>query len=106
MSDPVLDLLTRARARIEKPEAWTKGAIARTSDDERTLARDPQATCWCALGAIAAERGGEVHHPAWQAVQQQLPAGESIGSFNDHPDTTHADVLALFDRAIAARSQQ
>lgn len=33
---------------------------------------------------------------------ERMPASEgSVSYFNDHPKTTHADVLALFDAAIA-----
>ena len=28
-----------------------------------------------------------------------------IESFNDHPDTTHADIMALYDRAIEAAGE-
>jgi hypothetical protein len=35
-------------------------------------------------------------------LQAQLPPGcRTIDGFNDAPETTHADVLALIDRAIA-----
>lgn len=29
-------------------------------------------------------------------------SGYAVGSYNDAGDTTHADIMALFDRAIAA----
>lgn len=29
-----------------------------------------------------------------------------VGKFNDDPDTTHADVMALFDRAIEAATSE
>jgi hypothetical protein len=32
--------------------------------------------------------------------------GRPVYAFNDHPDTTHADIMALFDRAIAAQEPQ
>ncbi|MEJ5084960.1 hypothetical protein [Brucella pseudogrignonensis] len=64
-----------------------------------------EATCFCSLGAIGAilgaERGFTEHsraelmlEPAW------TDATGEVASFNDHPMTTHADVLRMFNRAI------
>jgi hypothetical protein len=38
---------------------------------------------------------------AWRRERSTLG---SVFEFNDHPDTTHADIMALFDRAIEAAS--
>jgi hypothetical protein len=49
--------------------------------------------------------GGGPVGEARLALVAVLPVGFGstlISEFNDDPDTTHADVLALFDRAIAA----
>ncbi|MEL6388391.1 MAG: hypothetical protein AAFR00_13655 [Pseudomonadota bacterium] len=49
------------------------------------------------MGAVASD--GEARKLLVQALPGELA---SVVSFNDDPDTTHADILALFDRAIAA----
>jgi hypothetical protein len=41
--------------------------------------------------------------PAMRAAGEQVPSGGRLTFFNDLPETKHADVLALFDRAIAAQ---
>lgn len=42
-------------------------------------------------------------HKAMQAVAAHLPEGfDSVPVFNDNPDTTHNDVLAVLDKAISA----
>jgi hypothetical protein len=104
-------ILRAARARIADPAHWTKGAFARTANvslDERGTgcnAVDPRATCWCAEGAIRFVTNDDRH--AHEAVGKLLelavdPGGRlSIATFNDSSGTTHADVLAAFDRAIA-----
>jgi hypothetical protein len=44
--------------------------------------------------------------PATAALTRHLPdefrRRWGLGMFNDAPTTTHADIMALFDRAIAA----
>lgn len=62
----------------------------------------------CADGALQAVRGS--HFVAAELELIAALPGEVVGSprklatlmfFNDRKDTTHADVMALFDRAIA-----
>lgn len=103
------EVLRKARALIEKPENWTQGALSRSPDGEVCLPEEREAVCFCSLGAI--ERvcvTGEqplAHTPAVGYLKAALLArGESlqapIANFND--THTHAEVLSLFDRAIAA----
>lgn len=58
----------------------------------------------CALSAL-----GVVHFPfldrngAYGALRRVLPCDySSVAQFNDDPETSLGDVLALYDRAIAA----
>ena len=101
-------------------------------DDEiyfdETEPNAPDACRWCASGAIA--KIEDTDSPLWQDLEplaaelgwrladQDNPylgsqpddewaqdrAIDVIARFNDNPNTTHADVLALFDRAIASLS--
>ena len=87
----VRENLVAARALIDTPEKWGKG-------DGRK--------CMCAVDACFAVYDAQAAY----ALDNATPAGFGGGKaklrpaadFNDHPDTTHADILALFDRAIAA----
>src|SRR5947208_13440444 len=76
--DTVIDLL-------ETPDRWCKGALR--SHDGR----------YCIRGAIRAVSGSEVLEPAiLQAIGQV--AGRRfrrIEAFNDHPNTTHDQVVAV-----------
>lgn len=59
---------------------------------------------YCALTAVNASARARGFRAAWaqQRLAHNLPAGwDYVEKFNDHPTTTHADVLALYDRAIA-----
>jgi len=80
--DSVIDLL-------ETPDRWCKGALR--SHDGR----------FCIRGAIRAVNGAELLEPAiLQAIGQV--AGRRfrrIEAFNDHPNTSHDQVVAVLSRA-------
>jgi hypothetical protein len=115
MSD-VVKALREAREKINTPDKWTKGVYARAADggdaenldwdevDENAMWRsDP--VCFCALGAIGARENGPDYYSdeVFNALRLALPNPyEETATFNDAPETTHADIMALFDRAIAA----
>ena len=94
-------------------QGWTKGALARSKHlasgpqlDDYTSPGSPDAVCWCLTGAVMAsleeEFPGHSEPPPlkqkylipqffrpWRARMNILPL-----SFNDHPATTHEQVLA------------
>lgn len=122
MIEEQLKTLIAARKLIENPNQWIKGAIARTARGYETEAESGTATCFCAIGAVRRARHDLTGTPfgSYPTVKRlrdavQLPnphtenAGEPdvlntmpVADYNDRPQTTHADVLALYDRAIAA----
>jgi hypothetical protein len=58
----------------------------------------------CALTAVNASARARCVRAAWaqQRLADNLPPGWScVAAFNDHSTTTHSDILALYDRAIA-----
>jgi hypothetical protein len=98
------DDLKAARALIDTPEKW----IQRAGDDGYD-------TPCCAVVAVnRRNRYGTPENDAMRkALYLQLPAeyrhggtlyGMDVGAYNDDPRTTHADIMALFDRAIEAAS--
>lgn len=99
-------VLKAARAKIDKSEAWTKGALALDTAGEHTHPRDHDACKWCLVGAVEASSDHDSEwFPALLPVtnaMRDLNAGRPgyYGEFNDHSATTHADVLAVLDRAI------
>lgn len=92
----VTDILIAARAKIEHADTWTKYSSAKNSHGTATEALAPDATCWCALGAIWASQGA-IQNGSAVAIFQKATGG-SGGEFND--SHTHAEVLAAFDCAI------
>lgn len=102
----VLQILKDARKLIEKPEGWTKGTTARDFRGRAIGWDEPEACRFCATAAIAKARlstRGPFDAARDTLNTEAIIAGHSgIVEFNDADATTHADVLALFDRAIAS----
>lgn len=106
-SKSVVDILSATRNLLSDPKAWIKGAYANRDDAWITGApawANPNAHCWCLSGA--AQRSGAKLLPkqdepdAFGFIERAIGEGALIPEFNDDPSTTHADVLAVLDRAI------
>jgi hypothetical protein len=84
-----LDQIDAVIERLATPEKWCKGALR--SHDGR----------YCIRGAVRAVGGAELLEPIiLQAIGEV--AGSRFGrieSFNDHPNTSHAQVIAVLERA-------
>lgn len=102
------DILRAAKAHISEPENWFQGEYFKGS------LIDPDTSCACALGAVrVANWSAHAIHSVFVDIHDDTPAAHTLHSvlpdgfftvndFNDDPNTTHADIMALFDRAIAA----
>ena len=91
------DVLRAARAKITPEGAWTQRELARTADGSPDAPDNPLATCWCAIGAIES-----LTNETYALRALYLMGVDDIAKWNDAPGRTQAEVLALFDRAIAA----
>lgn len=89
MNDTV-EKLKAARALIER--GWCQGEYAKDADGEAVGVREPRAVAWCVRGACYAANVSAL--PLYD-VQRDLT------NWNDHPGRTQAEVLNLFDEAIA-----
>lgn len=102
-----LTVLRRARALITLPKNWTQDAYARNKRALPVSQEDPTACRWCAIGAISkvtrTAKNAAVCYSARNAAAQFFSdaAGQHVVAFNDAATTKHADVLAVFDKAIA-----
>lgn len=101
-----LEILKAARALIENPSHWAKGELAYDAMNRACEPDSPHATGFCTEGALARVAGDYPNYRlALKLLGTRLP--EPFGStpvfeWQDRSNTTHADVLALFDRTIAA----
>jgi hypothetical protein len=97
--DPeVREVLRKAKAAISNPHSWVKFL-------PEVAPFDPGYSMCAVMSCSFAGAGRDYHatHLAVRALERALPPGFShVPTYNDHPDTTHADIMALFDRAGAA----
>jgi hypothetical protein len=116
----VLKTLIKAKAVISDPAHWTKDRLAKTSTGVYTTINSPDATCFCAVGALAKGcnlkpvRPTEEEYTAPCVVNaasvlvtalgmDQMRVGTPsmlIYTWNDHHLRTHAEVMEAFDKAI------
>jgi hypothetical protein len=101
-----LETLKKAREHLSNPQNWNQDGDYFKDDDRSTR-------CCCALGAVELVTGDTsddglaplvgAKAEAYVLLGAALPRGiDEIHVYNDHPDTTHPDILALFGRAIAS----
>ena len=93
-----LETLKAARQLISDPAKWTQGWFAKNERGFTVSEDHPDACCWCALGAMRKVS------PSWKGYHQTaaILMNGSLLRVSDFNDThTHAEVLALFDAAIA-----
>ena len=99
-----MSVIQKARDYLATPSNWTKGEMFRDARGISTT-RD-KAVCACLHGALSLAAGGrgteagrKAYDDAAEAVEAVLD-GAPISVFNDDPKTTHADVLAVLDKAL------
>ncbi|HWU19350.1 MAG TPA: hypothetical protein VN155_16840 [Devosia sp.] len=95
----VKENLIAAKALIDMPEKWIKGTFH---------AWMPSGTeCFCLAGAVieasSHDTDGLREAETISALVGALDGFDTVIGFNDAAATTHADIMALFDRAIAAQ---
>jgi hypothetical protein len=97
-------LLRRIRERLSDPARWTKRASAKMANGISCDFNNADAVCWCLTGAAHYEMPGRENSRLRRFAYRELIPGpdpaHNVITFNDNPDTTHADVLAKIDGAI------
>lgn len=98
------EVLRAARAKIDTPEKWMRGAYARVGEHaiRSAFTIPPNADSYCSIGACfsACNSAGDFRNAHRAINQLSLVIGRPIDSWNDAPERTHAEVLAAFDAAI------
>lgn len=102
-------ILATTRELLSKPGAWGQHAFAYDETDARVPWEDPRACTWCLEGGlkISARRGKATRRQYDEAVRLVTEEIATLGFYgtiqgwNDRPDTTLKDVVALIDRARA-----
>ena len=100
-------LLIAARAKIADIGCWTQHKWARDKNAREVNLLASSATCWCAEGAIRAVADcPEAVSAARKVLREAAGTEETIVEWNDAGERTHAEVLAAFDKAIAATARK
>ncbi|MBB5762119.1 hypothetical protein HNR01_001739 [Methylorubrum rhodesianum] len=99
------DILRAARARIEDPKNWLRGGLAADATGWAVQPWWGDAVCWCAVGAVRADRAQYDANDLEQAEATLRSASYELFS-RPAPDTNddlgHAAVMQMYDAAIAA----
>lgn len=88
-----LPVLRKGRERIQR--GWIQGGGARSRDDKPVRADSPWAVQWSLSGATKMPKMRHARDVLYKIL------GCPLTAWNDAPGRTQAEVLALFDRAIA-----
>jgi hypothetical protein len=105
------EILRVTRVKLAGPDSWTKGCFARTDGGTNVSYESKDAVCWCLQGALfSVTDDTQKLSIALDMIEgalfdQSLPF-DTIPKYNDAPETTHSDILATLDRAIAAAEFQ
>jgi hypothetical protein len=99
------EALICTRKLIERPERWTKQAWARDAQGRIVLPSSPRACRWSISGALSRvtrARLSQAEEVAYAALRHAMPPGYcDVMGYENAPGTSHNDILALVDRAIA-----
>lgn len=117
----VTETLRRSRTCLQEADNWAQGHYAATREGSHAWTTDWDAPRMSAVATIrhfahhltiewdrppgGASRYDHVANTAIDLVAAQVPH-KTLTAFNHDPATTHADVLAAFDRAIEAAESQ
>ena len=95
-----LETLKAARDLISDPARWTQEEAARNAAGKGVMAYGEDAVCWCAFGAIRNVVGpnDDAFDLVFDTFRDKAKV-KLVACFND--THTHAEVIALFDAAIA-----
>ena len=106
----VSEVLNKAADLLEKPGAWTQGAIGRLEDGTPVLSADAtelsRATCYCMAGALWVANGYQYPGAAFDALPEGPRRG--TGTWNDATERTQAEVVEVLRQAAlrAAATQE
>ena len=108
MTGSVSEILVAAADLLEKPGAWTQGALALGAEGEHVNVDSSSAVCFCVVGAIRRASGYERTPEKTIPVREALCAllglandGVALVAWNDNPKRTPAEVVAALRQAAA-----
>ena len=120
MKYPAADILTKARNVISQEENWTKKYFARDSLGNPIPVEEAEAKCFCAVGAmykvcaVRIKTDESFIDNFQQLLTAEIPENkdrryadhQNIINYNDDSNTSHKQILEVFDRAIATAKER
>ena len=98
------EFLIKAKAVIADPKHWTQGWYAHNADGFDVESCNPEAVCWCSVGAInkvAHEEGvSDTRFKATQYLAQMAEECGYIGISDFNDNLSHEAVMREWDEAI------
>ena len=90
---------------LKKPGGWMQGSFSNgkyTYKGKKPSWSDPQATCFCLIGAGLNVTQAEMWKDTelWEKEIEKTLNGQSVPGFNDKRSTTHADVIRVLNQTI------
>ena len=108
-----LETLRKSRELISRPENWSNSHLAADANGKEIIYTDSKAYAFCAIGAvnriayISDLDTLDLVGPALRALVNAIDSIDRVCELPDWNDSAaHADVLAGFDAAIAASSEE
>ena len=98
------ELLIKAKAVIADPKHWTKGWYAHNAEGQDVGPAEPDAVCWCSLGALKKVAHEENANGACFAATEYLAVVSDEYGYSGIPDfndnSSHEAVMKAWDKAI------
>jgi len=97
-----MQTLVKVRELLSNPEHWTKHALAKDKNMGKVYPKDPNAVCWCLVGAIEhfSEDEDEINQVIYFLSDKIPPQYSTIADFNDSEEIKHSNVLHILDKAL------
>ena len=98
----VSTVLVQARAKIADPKHWCQRMYARDKRNRRVEATSPEATQWCAIGAVQAVAPSDLFYAAANLLQESVGSTPvaTVNDYRKNPEKAHATILDAFATAI------
>ena len=114
--NPAHDILVSMRTLLGDPAHWCQCAPAMDSRGIPCLAADPEAACWCLIGAalrfVGPVESPSRRHHLYREVQDAIKSAikgtylnwvtEGVEAWNDQSTRTHDDIIRVLDQAVAS----
>lgn len=104
MSKKTAEILKKARALLAKRGGWIQNVFARTAKGKEVPYDNRAAASFCAWGATA-RASGEYNNPGIIALER-VARIKHLPVWQDKPERTKREILALFDRAIRSEMRR